>query len=174
MTFLCRLARWRLRLSPGANERADILYLVVVLRQLAEYEYKVQFRPSVKHQLADGLSHLRTDGGDTEQVDDEVPCFAVQYDEGSEALLDKVHWDLSQGRPDGCHALAINPEERDAASISVEEFIRAQAEDAFCRFAAETVGTPNSKFDIDRYDFLVRKSPLDGTLQRVVLTRLRP
>ena len=85
-----------------------------------------------------------------------------------------MHWDLPQDLPDGCHALAITPEERDAASISVEEFLRAQAEDAFCRFAAEAVGTPNSKFDIDRYGFLVRKSPLDGTLQRVVPTRLRP
>ena len=149
-----RLARWRLR--------------------LAEYDYEVQYRPGVKHQLMDGVSRLCTDGGDTAPVDDEVPCFAVQYDEGSEALLDKVHWDLPQGRPDVCHALAITPEERVAASISVEEFLRAQAEDAFCRFAAETVGTPSSKFDIDRYGFLVRKSPLDGTLQRVVPTRLRP
>ena len=85
-----------------------------------------------------------------------------------------MHWDLPQDRPDGCHALAITPEERDAASISVEEFLSAQAEDAFCRFAAETVGTPTSKFDIDRYSFLVRKSPLDRTLQRVVPTQLRP
>ena len=85
-----------------------------------------------------------------------------------------MHWDLPQDRPIGFHALAITPEERDAASISVREFLRAQAEGAFCRFTAETVGTPNSKFDIDRYKFLVRKSPLDGTLQRVVLTRLRP
>ena len=53
-----RLARWRLR--------------------LAEYDYEVQYRPGVKHQLADGVSRLRTDGGDTELVDEEVPCFAVQ------------------------------------------------------------------------------------------------
>ena len=149
-----RLVRWRLRLE--------------------EYDYEVEYRPGVKHQLADGVSRLRTDGGDTAPVDDEVPCFAVQYDEGSEALLDKVHWDLPQDRPDGCHTLAIKSEKRDAASISVEEFLRAQAEDAFCRFAAETVGTSNSKFDIDRYGFLGRKSPLDRTLQRVVPTRLRP
>ena len=37
-----RLARWRLR--------------------LAEYEYEVQYSPSVKHQFADGVSRLRTDG----------------------------------------------------------------------------------------------------------------
>ena len=103
---------------------------------MAEYDYEVQYRPGVKQQLADGVSRLRTAGGDTASVNDEVPCFAVQYDDGSEALLDKVHWDLPQDRPDGCHALAITPEERDAASISVEEFLRAQAEDAICRFAA--------------------------------------
>ena len=142
--------------------------------RLAEFEYKVQFRAGVKHQLADGVSRLRTDGGDTESVDDEVPCFAVQYDEGSEALLDKVHRDLPQDCPDVCHALAITPEERGAASISVQEFLRAQAEKAFCRFAAETFGAPNSKFDIGRYGFLFGKSPLDATLQRVVPTRLRP
>ena len=139
-----RLARWYLR--------------------LAEYDYELQYRPGVKHQLADGVSRLRTDGGDTEPVDDEVPCFTVQCDEGSEPLLDMLHWDPPQDRPDGCHALAITAEEREAASTSVEEFLRQQAEDAFCRFAAETVGTPNSKFDIDRNGFLVRKPPLDGTL----------
>ena len=61
-----------------------------------------------------------------------------------------MYWDLPQDRPDGCHALAITPEERDAASISVEEFLRVPAEDAVCPFAAETVGTPNLKLDIDR------------------------
>ena len=66
-----RLARWCLR--------------------SAEYDFEVQYRPGVKHQLADGVSRLRTDRGDTAPVDDEVPCFAVQYAEGSEALLDKVH-----------------------------------------------------------------------------------
>ena len=53
-----RLARWSLR--------------------LAEYDYELQSRPGVKYQLADGVSRLRIDGGDTELVDDEVPCFAVQ------------------------------------------------------------------------------------------------
>ena len=83
-------------------------------------------------------------------------------------------WDLPQDLPDGCHALPITPAERDAAYILVEEFLPVQAEDAFCRLATVTVGTPNSKFDIDRYVFLVRRSPLDETLQRVVPTRLRP
>ena len=44
-------------------------------------------------------------------------------------------------RPDGFHALAVTPEERDAASISVEEFLYEHADDAFCRATADTVGT---------------------------------
>ena len=39
--------------------------------------------------------------------------------------------------------------------------------------AAETVGNPDSLYDVDRYGFLVCKSPLDGTLQRVEPKRLR-
>ena len=85
-----------------------------------------------------------------------------------------MQWDLLKDSPGSCYALAITTEKRYAASISFEEFIREQAEDAFCCFAAETVGMPNSEIDIDRYGFLVRKSPLDGTLKRVVPTRLRP
>ena len=55
----------------------------------------------------------------------------------------------------------------------MEEFLLEQAEDPFCRAAAETVGNPDSRYDVDRYGFLVHKSPLDGTLQRVVPKRLR-
>ena len=99
--------------------------------------------------------------------------FAVWYEEGTEPLLDNVLWDFPQDRPHSCHALAVTPEERDAASISVQEFLRQQADDAFRRAAADTVGTATSRFDIDRYGFLVRKSLLNGALQRMVSTRLR-
>ena len=53
------------------------------------------------------------------------------------------------------------------------KFLREQAEDSVCRAAAETVGNPYSRYDVDRYGFLVCKAPLDGTLQRVVPKRLR-
>ena len=89
-------------------------------------------------------------------------------------LLDNVLWDPSQDIPNGCHALTITPEERDAAFSSTEEFLREKADDDFCHAAAETVGTPTSNFNIDRYRFLARNSQLDGTPQRVVVTRLRP
>ena len=54
-----RLARWRLRLS--------------------EYDYDIQYRPGIKHQLADGVSRLPAEGASSEPVDDKVPCFALQW-----------------------------------------------------------------------------------------------
>ena len=151
-----RLARWRLR--------------------LAEYDYEVQYRPGVKHQLADGVSRLRVKDALSEPVDDEVPCFAVQWQEEGEnpSRRGTVQWVPPPYRSDGDdYALAVTPEERDISPISIEEFLQEQAGDPFCQSAAETVGEPASDYDVDRYGFLVRKSPLDGTLQRVVPKRLR-
>ncbi|CDF40922.1 unnamed protein product [Chondrus crispus] len=126
------LERWRLR--------------------LAEYDYDVQYRPGIKHQLAGGVSRLREEHNPRQGT---------------------VHWEtpVDPGRAE--HAFAVIPEERDVSSVTVEEFLREQAEDPFCRAAAETVGNPDSRYDVDRYGFVVRKSPLDGTLQRVVPKRLR-
>lgn len=53
-----RLARFRLRLS--------------------KLDFEVQYRPSVKHQLAAGMSRLRTDGNDSGKLDDAVICFVVE------------------------------------------------------------------------------------------------
>lgn len=55
----------------------------------------------------------------------------------------------------------------------MEELLQEQAEDPFCRAAAEMVGDSACDHDVDRYGFLVRKSQIDGTLQRVVPNRLR-
>ena len=154
-----RLASWRLR--------------------LAEYDYDVQYRPGVKQRLADGVSSLRTDEGETAAVDDEVSCFVVQVliQEPDVGPVD-IDWapptersiKNARERP---QALAVTPEQTDVSSLSVEEFIQAQAADEFCIRAARTVGEPGSKYEVDRYGFLVWKSPLDGTLQRVVRKRVR-
>ncbi|CDF39905.1 unnamed protein product [Chondrus crispus] len=160
--------RWVLNLanSSGPLERWRL--------RLAEYDYDVQYRPGIKHQLADGVSRLGVDGATPEPVDDEVPCFAVQWqEEEHNPRQGTVHWEtpVDPGRVE--HAFAVIPEERDVSPVTVEEFLREQAEDPFCRAAAETVGNPDSRYDVDRYGFVVRKSPLDGTLQRVVPKRLR-
>lgn len=58
-----RLARWSLR--------------------LAECEYDEGNRPDIKHQLADVVSRLRTNGGGDTLLDAEVPCFAVETSNNS-------------------------------------------------------------------------------------------
>lgn len=42
-------------------------------------------------------------------------------------------------------ALAVTPEERDLSSVSVEEFLQEQAEDPFCRAAAEIFWNPDCR-----------------------------
>lgn len=53
-----RLARWWLR--------------------IAEYEYDVEYRPIVYHQLADEVSKFWTEGEDDTDIDYEVPYFIVE------------------------------------------------------------------------------------------------
>ena len=84
-----------------------------------------------------------------------------------------VHWENPVDPGEAEHAFVVTPEERDVSSVTVEEFLRKQAEVPFCRVAAETVGNPYSRFDVDQYGFLVRKYSFGGTLQPVVLQRLR-
>ena len=97
---------------------------------MAEYDYDVQYRPGVKHQLADGVSRLRSDGGETEAVDDEVPCFTVQVDGEEPATpIDRSEWRLLADRTDnkeqeGSQVLAVTQEEPDVSTITVEEFIQ--------------------------------------------------
>lgn len=53
-----QLARWRLRIS--------------------ESEYEVQYRSGVKHNVADAMSCLITNGLEEASVEDDIPCFTIQ------------------------------------------------------------------------------------------------
>lgn len=91
---------------------------------LAEYEYGVQYRPGDKHLLADGVSRMRTDGGDDTLLDVEVLCFAVES--SSDALSDEqsiLGWsdegvDCSENNAMMPEVLAV--EDTDAMSITVK------------------------------------------------------
>ena len=69
--------------------------------------------------------------------------------------------------------LALAQSNTEIVPFTVEEFLNEQATDPFCRKKAEAVGEKDSQFDYDRYGILVRKSNLDGALQRVVPVSLR-
>ena len=135
---------WVLNLADSSSRLARWLL------HLAEYDNDVQYRPGIKHQLADGVSHLRVKGASSEPVDDEVPCFAVQWrGEKQTPRQGTVHWEIPVDRGVAEHTFVVVPEERDVSSVTVEEFLRKQAEDPFCRSAAETVRNPDSHYDVD-------------------------
>ena len=157
-----RLARWRLR--------------------LAEYDFEVEYRPGVKHQLADGMSRLRT-GDDPEEIEDEIPTFAVETDGGELTISDPTYVRATdadeqisgyflppESESDGVCTLE---EQTDVVPVTADELLTAQAEDPFCQEKSNSVGDPKSQFEFDRYGFLVRRSRLDGTWAKVVPASLR-
>jgi hypothetical protein len=58
-----RLERWRLR--------------------LAEYEFTIQYRPSMKNSLADGCSCVISNESDAAVYDDNIPCLTMEEEEES-------------------------------------------------------------------------------------------
>ena len=136
--------RWVLNLADSSGRLARWR------RRLAEYDYDVKYRPCIKHQLADGVSRLRVEAASSEPVDDEVPCFAVQWrEEERDPRRGTVNWETSVDPGEARRAFAVTPEERDVSSVTVEEFLRELVEDLFYRAAAETVGNPDSRYDVD-------------------------
>ena len=151
-----RLARWRLH--------------------LAKNDFEVEYRPGMKHQLADGMSRLRT-GDDPEEIEDEIPTFAVETDGGELTISDPTYVRaIDADEQISGYFLPPEPErdrvctleeQTDVVPVTADELLTAQAEDPFCQEKANSVGDPKSQFEFDRYGFLVRKSRLDGTWAKV-------
>ena len=156
-----RLARWRLR--------------------LLEYEFDIQYNPGREHHLADAMSRLPTGGGDVAEIEDEIPCFAVVEDPEEESTDSDYHLLCTSGEVANLDGTPWNPEvfallqeQTDVTTIPVEEFLREQASDPYCKRVAEIIGIPGSQFEYNHQGYLLRKSPLDGTLQKFVPLALRP
>ncbi|CAN8067637.1 unnamed protein product [Agarophyton chilense] len=144
-----RLARWRLRLM--------------------EYDFDM------------------TDGEDTTPLDEEVPCLllADRAEENDDLVADitvdgevktdaVLDWHDGQN-PIGCpEVMAIVEEETNVRPVTLEELIQEQAEDEYCKSVRKDVGNGITLFDINRYGVLIRHSPLDGALQKVVPRSLVP
>ena len=160
-----RLGRWRLRLS--------------------EFNFTVEYCPGRKHQMAYGMSRLRTEEGDTSPLDDDIPCLVVSatadtnmddetetfkgyWDDQEDSL---IYQDWSQEMLE--QVFAITPEETDVVAITSQEFLSEQATDEYCQSFKEKANTDCSKFKFDYYGFLVRHSCLDGALQKVIPKSLR-
>ena len=136
----------------------------------------------MKHQLADGMSRLRT-GDDSEEIEDEIATFAVETDGGELTISDPTYVCAKdadeqisgyflppESESDGICTLE---EQTDVVPVTADELLTAQAEDPFCQEKSNSVGDPRSQFEFDCYGFLVRRSRLDGTWAKVVPSSLR-
>ena len=169
--------KWILNIADTANGR-----LMRWRLRLAEFDYDVEYRPGVKHNLADGMSRLRTEGGDETPLRDDVPTYTiclVKSPNGEVEDIREGEWEEvddifeNKNRPGMPEVTAFAVEEKEVMPVTVEELIAEQAKDEYCRSVAESVGKRSSSFAYDRNGVLVRKSRLDGTLQKVVPESLR-
>ena len=149
-----RLARWRI--------------------QLAEYDFDIQYRPGIKHQVPDALSRVRTAGGDTSSIEEEIPCFMASP-LGSQDGDQEV--DEDEMLPEGDWPnYAILPADW-AEPIPLEEWISEQSSDGFCkqvRTRMDEDPMSSNTFQVDHQGILVRKAGLDASQQVVVPETLRP
>ena len=122
--------------------------------RLVEYDYEFQYRPGRKHSVADGISRLPTDVGDCNPIDEDLPCFVIskgQYHEDDQEETSGLWDDNTTDFLELPEVLALTSEETNVMPVTVEEFLREQATNPFCKAKDETVGDAKSEFDIDRY-----------------------
>lgn len=131
--------------------------------RLSEFTYKLRYKPGADHKVADALSRLPTDEPDKAPIDEDLPVLAT-VTRSAQALA---------GRSE---------KHRPLGPITVEELIRAQAEDTFClerRKEWESVPPPDPKWARKAFFFeneegiLCRRSFFLDTTQMVIPSSLR-
>jgi len=161
--------RWILNLSDASGK------LQRWRLRLLEFEFDVVHRPGIKHQAADALSRLNTQGEDEEPLEDEVPTLliateAVEADEHEVCVIFPAEDDELPGLPE---VLPVVTDPATIKPISVEELIAAQSKDEYCRKLMTESDTEGSRFSYDEEGVLIRLSPLDHAQQRVIPLRLQ-
>ncbi|CAN8061905.1 unnamed protein product [Agarophyton chilense] len=131
--------------------------------RLSEFEYDVQYRPGIKHNIADAISRLNSSGLETEPVDDDIPCFWVSSNQNGTGEHLEGCWDLPEEgalRNTDIPTQILALEETNIMPVTREEFLREQAQDAYCRTLADQIGFKGSSFDVDHngmYDTLKKR-----------------
>lgn len=110
-----RLVRWRLR--------------------LAEFHFLVKYKKENHNCFVDFLSRMRTSHQTTDEIDEEIPFFAVCYDPDSEGTEPGGPW--SSGTDNTSHQVLLLIAStagggRFPSAISAEKMLHSQLQDPFC------------------------------------------
>ena len=123
--------------------------------RLAPFNFDIEYRPGRQHALADGLSRVPTEGLDTNPVDEDIPIVGVVTRSGQ----------------------ALNPEapgNKKYLPLSLDEVVKAQAEDPFCKSQRDTLDTvAETRFFLGDDGLLMRRGVFQGTEQLVVPASLK-
>ena len=148
-----RLARWGLRLQ--------------------EFDFEIQYRPGSCHALADGPSRLNTAGLDLSHLNDEIPCLPRFCKQVLKPATREDRSEAPSPSREITDSMLVRNDQM-GLPISVDEMLSEQSCDEYCQWARRQMDlSTDSPFAIDQHGVLIRRSPLDGTLQVVVPATLR-
>lgn len=131
----------------------------------------------MKHQAAEALSRLRTAHTDRTPLYNYIPVLTVERNHDHREDLSRFvnrTTDILLPCPQTSYILiTINAASLLKKPISTDDFIIAQCGDIMCENFAKYIGLPSSRFSYDHMGVLVRTSMLNGSLKRLVPTKLR-
>lgn len=175
--FLSRLYLERCWPIPGTNHHANrwILYLadafeklVRWLLQLLDYDSKIVYRADVKQRAANELSGLPAFVVESTKLKDEISVMVVvrtkNRDQKNSVLLCRSH---KKKR------LPNSLDEHNVELLMLSELIMTSAKEMFGPQSPQLVQIPSSAFTFEKNEVLVRKVPIDRSIQKLVHTSLR-
>lgn len=136
---------------------------------MSEFAFGIVHRVGLKHQAADALLRLMTNGKEKSILDNEVPVLIIPQEifafVPKTDITDLEFIEVPKGLyvpfiPEVCMLAGIEDNEKTELPM-LPEFISAQSTDADCRSMFTSVGKPNMSFNVDTDGVLVRVSSLD-------------
>lgn len=146
-----RLARWQLGLY--------------------EYEFDLVHRDGIKHQKADALSSLRTEGTDDLPLEDKLSLISVQHVDKRVDTV--VTFSALESYSNRTLQPVANSDEIFVILPTITVFIKTQTAGTFFLTAARQLTKVEAKLKLIKTLAIVRRSPIDTALQKHVLLLLR-
>lgn len=171
--------RWIFSLADGSNRLARWRLI------LMGHKFKVHYKKGAQNTVADAISRLPTFGNCSKGPELEIPCFAVHSESDSSSVStpgtteyeqdETTEWEEDFTMSDTSLPVMAVEEVTEVSPISIEEYIAAQASDAWCQVIAGKIDEGNEeRFKRDDRGLLVRVAPLDLAHQVLVPKDLRP